>query len=206
MKEKILEYAAQEFLHYGFKNVTMDDLAQKLGISKKTIYEYFSNKNQLVFEASHKIFDSVMEAIRNIYQNETDPIQGLFEIKKIALKYLIDNQLSPQYQLQKYYPEIYSELKEKELIVLGALFKKSLEKGIKSELFRKDIDTDFVTRLYFNGIRGIRDITLFPVEKYKIEKLMLQYFEYHFRAIATPKGLVLFQSYNTKESLWKKSP
>jgi len=201
MKEKILEYAAQEFLHYGFKNVTMDDLAQKLGISKKTIYEYFSNKNQLVFEASHKIFDSVMEAIRNIYQNETDPIQGLFEIKKIALKYLIDNQQSPQYQLQKYYPEIYSELKEKELIVLGALFKKSLEKGIKSELFRKDIDTDFVTRLYFNGIRGIRDITLFPVEKYKIEKLILQYFEYYFRAIATPKGLALFLSYNTKESL-----
>ncbi len=111
MKDKILEYASQEFLHYGFKNVTMDDLAQKLGISKKTIYEYFSNKNQLVFEASHKIFDSVMEAIRNIYQNETDPIQGLFEIKKIALKYLIDNQQSPQYQLQKYFPEIYSEVK-----------------------------------------------------------------------------------------------
>ncbi|MGA1770657.1 MAG: TetR/AcrR family transcriptional regulator [Flavobacteriaceae bacterium] len=201
MKEKILERAVQDFLSYGFKNVTMDDLAQKLGISKKTIYEYFDNKNQLVFEASHAIFDTVMADITNIYKKETNPIQGLFEIKKIALKFLIDDQQSPQYQLQKYYPKIYSELKEKELTVLGSQFKKSLEKGIKTGLFRSEIDTDFVTRLYFNGIRGIRDISLFPVKKYKIEKLLIQYFEYHFRAIATPKGLELFQSYNAKETV-----
>ena len=201
MKEKILESAVQDFLSYGFKNVTMDDLAQKLGISKKTIYEYFDNKNQLVFEASHAIFDTVMADITNIYKQETNPIQGLFEIKKIALKFLIDDQQSPQYQLQKYYPKIYSELKEKELTVLGSQFKKSLEKGIKTGLFRSEIDTDFVTRLYFNGIRGIRDISLFPVKKYKIEKLLIQYFEYHFRAIATPKGLELFQSYNAKETV-----
>jgi AcrR family transcriptional regulator len=201
MKEKILERAVQDFLSYGFKNVTMDDLAQKLGISKKTIYEYFDNKNQLVFEASHAIFDTVMADITNIYKQETNPIQGLFEIKKIALKFLIDDQQSPQYQLQKYYPKIYSELKEKELTVLGSHFKKSLEKGIKTGLFRSEIDTDFVTRLYFNGIRGIRDISLFPVKKYKIEKLLIQYFEYHFRAIATPKGLELFQSYNAKETV-----
>ncbi|MDA0937812.1 MAG: TetR/AcrR family transcriptional regulator [Bacteroidetes bacterium] len=201
MKEKILERAVQDFLSYGFKNVTMDDLAQKLGISKKTIYEYFDNKNQLVFEASHAIFDTVMADITNIYKQETNPIQGLFEIKKIALKFLIDDQRSPQYQLQKYYPKIYSELKEKELTVLGSQFKKSLEKGIKTGLFRSEIDTDFVTRLYFNGIRGIRDISLFPVKKYKIEKLLIQYFEYHFRAIATPKGLELFQSYNAKETV-----
>ncbi|MDA0774577.1 MAG: TetR/AcrR family transcriptional regulator [Bacteroidetes bacterium] len=201
MKEKILERAVQDFLSYGFKNVTMDDLAQKLGISKKTIYEYFDNKNQLVFEASHAIFDTVMADITNIYKQETNPIRGLFEIKKIALKFLIDDQRSPQYQLQKYYPKIYSELKEKELTVLGSQFKKSLEKGIKTGLFRSEIDTDFVTRLYFNGIRGIRDISLFPVKKYKIEKLLIQYFEYHFRAIATPKGLELFQSYNAKETV-----
>ena len=203
MKEKILERAVQDFLSYGFKNVTMDDLAQKLGISKKTIYEYFDNKNQVVFEASHAIFDTVMADITNIYKQETNPIQGLFEIKKIALKFLIDDQQSPQYQLQKYYPKIYSELKEKELTVLGSQFKKSLEKGIKTGLFRSEIDTDFVTRLYFNGIRGIRDISLFPVKKYKIEKLLIQYFEYHFRAIATPKGLELFQSYNAKETVWE---
>lgn len=201
MKEKILERAVQDFLSYGFKNVTMDDLAQKLGISKKTIYEYYDNKNQLVFEASHAIFDTVIADITNIYKQETNPIQGLFEIKKIALKFLIDDQQSPQYQLQKYYPKIYSELKEKELTVLGSQFKKSLEKGIKTGLFRSEIDTDFVTRLYFNGIRGIRDISLFPVKKYKIEKLLIQYFEYHFRAIATPKGLELFQSYNAKETV-----
>ena len=73
---------------------------------------------------------------------------------------------------------------------------KSLEKGVKMGLFRADIDFEFISLLYFNGIRGIRDPKLFPPQHYKFEDLLMQYFSYHLRAIATPKGLELFNSYN----------
>lgn len=48
MKKKIITKATELFLSIGFKSVTMDDLAQSMGISKKTIYQYFENKNQLI--------------------------------------------------------------------------------------------------------------------------------------------------------------
>ena len=82
MKKKILDCAIADFLVYGFKNVTMDDLAQKLGISKKTIYDNFSNKQELVAEAANTIFENVSSTIQKIHREEIDPVKSLFDIKK----------------------------------------------------------------------------------------------------------------------------
>ena len=78
--------------------------------------------------------------------------------------------------------------------------KESLKKGIKMGLFRKEIRIKFITRIYFNGLRGIRDINLFPLDKYKIDELITDFFEYHLRAISTKKGLSLLKNYKQKYS------
>ena len=73
----------------------------------------------------------------------------------------------------------------------------SLQNGIDTDLFRAEIDVEFVSRLYLNGMRGIRDIEIFPIEQFKIEELFENYLDYHLRAIVTPKGLkslTLFKS------------
>ena len=80
------------------------------------------------------------------------------------------------------------------------MFKESLKKGIKMGLFRKEIRIKFITRIYFNGLRGIRDINLFPLDKYKIDELITDFFEYHLRAISTKKGLSLLKNYKQKYS------
>jgi hypothetical protein len=64
------------------------------------------------------------------------------------------------YQLQKYYKAIYQKLKAKEFEVLGSFFSESIKKGIETGLFRPEVDINFVTRIFFNGIRGIQDIEL----------------------------------------------
>ena len=97
MKKKILDCAIADFLVYGFKNVTMDDLAQKLGISKKTIYDNFSTKQELVAEAANTIFENVSSTIQKIHREEIDPVKSLFDIKKEVTKYYNDVQNSPQY-------------------------------------------------------------------------------------------------------------
>jgi hypothetical protein len=65
----------------------------------------------------------------------------------------------------------------------------SLKNGIKLGLFRKDINVDLISRLYFNGMIGIRDKEIFPLEIYEQTFLMENYIEYHLRAIVTNKGL-----------------
>ena len=184
MKSIIIEKATKLFLQLGFKSVTMDDLAVSLGISKKTLYIHFENKHQLVKEVAYSIFEKVTRDIIKIKEGTSNPIEELHCVKMEAMKYLGSEKTSPNYQLQKYFPKIYEDLKTKEYQYLG-------------EMVKSEIDVEFVSRLYLNGMRGIRDIEIFPIEQFKIEDLFENYLDYHLRAIVTPKGmksLTLFKS------------
>ena len=197
MKSTIIEKATKLFLQLGFKSVTMDDLAVSLGVSKKTLYIHFENKHQLVKEVAYSIFEKVTRDIIKIKEGTSNPIEELHCVKMEAMKYLGSEKTSPNYQLQKYFPKIYEDLKTKEYQYLGEMVKSSLQNGIDSGLFRTKIDVEFVSRLYLNGMRGIRDIEIFPIEQFKIEDLFENYLDYHLRAIVTPKGmksLILFKS------------
>ena len=191
MKEKIILKAAELFLSLGFKSITMDDLAQSMSISKKTIYLFFNNKNDLIISCTEHIQYQLLKKINEIRNNAKNPIIELFEIKKEAMKILGNTEAAPQFQLQKFYPEIYQKLKDRELHLFRDNIHESLNKGIKLKFFRKEINIDFITRIYLNGMRGVRDINLFPINEFKVEKLIEDFIEYHLRAISTPKGLEL---------------
>jgi len=195
LKRDIIVSASSLFLQYGYKAVTMDDIAEHMHISKKTIYVYFSDKTSLVRSAVFHVFEEVKNKIITVQSSFENPIIALYEIKKIAVEVLGKKDKSPQYQLQKYYPSIYIEIRKKELSAFGETFKTSLKKGMKSGLFRTSIDPDFIMRIYFNGFRGLRDIELFPPEDYDIDQIIGKYIDYHLRAIATPKGLQFLEEY-----------
>ena len=195
MKESIVSHAIPLFLQYGFKSITIDDLALKMRISKKTIYAHFQTKEQLVETSIMEHFDLVIEKILSISKHSKDPIIELYQIKKEVSKHLSNEKNSPIYQLQKYYNSIYQKLKAKEFNVLGSMFSESLNRGVTSGLFRSEINIDFVTRIFFNGIRGIQDIDLFPVDQYKIDHLLIHFSEYHLRAICTPEGVQKLDNY-----------
>lgn len=201
MKEKIIHKASELFLSIGFKSVTMDDLAQSMSISKKTIYQFFENKNKLIIACSESIQGKIIATFKEIRKNEKNPIISLFQIKKEAMKIMGSTETSPQFQLQKFYPEIYENLKDRELDLVRDIFQKSLLNGIKLGYFRKEINTDFITRIYINGMRGVRDIKLFPLDEFKLEKVIEDFIEYHLRAISTKKGITfLNRIYNKSES------
>lgn len=195
MKEGIIQQASTLFLQYGFKSVTMDDLAESMRISKKTLYMHFDNKQQLVGESAQFIFDGACHEIETIKATSEHPIDEFYRVKSAMLKYFQNESASPIYQLQKYYPDIYSMLKDQEYERLGGLVQSSLKTGITTGLFRPNIDVDFVSRLYINGMRGIRDIAIFPQADFNIKTLFESYLEYHARAIVTAKGLAILNNY-----------
>ena len=201
MKKKIADQSIQLFLQYGYKSVTMDDIAKHMGVSKKTIYVHFPTKDQLVEQSALNHLDGIIKRINVISKQSKDPIIELYQIKKEALNHLSSEKKSPQYQLQKYYPSLYSKLKEKEFSALSGLFSNSIFEGIQTGIFRKDIDVDFVIRIFFNGIRGITDIKLFPIETYKIEDLLLNFSEYHLRALCTIEGVRKLDFYKKEINL-----
>lgn len=189
MRNKILEKAADLFLTYGFKSVTMDDIADALGISKKTIYAHFETKTALVKDVSFYMFEIISHGINCICDLKKNPIEELYEIKSFVMHHLKDEKSSPQYQLQKYYPKIFETLKKKQFEVMNACITENLNRGIEQGFYRKTIDVDFVTKIYFNGIMGLKNPEFFSPKHYAMNSLMEMYLEYHVRAIATTKGL-----------------
>jgi len=195
MKEKILIGATDLFLNYGFKSVTMDDIANKLGISKKTIYQHFGNKTKLVEATTLRLFGLISEGINCICDLQKNPIEEIYNIKQFVMEHLKDEKSSPQYQLQKYYPRIFKSLKEKQFCVMQDCVAENLRRGVKLEIYRDTIHIDFISRIYFNAMMVIKDKDLFPEDKFPIAMLMNNYLEYHLRGICTPKGLNILNNY-----------
>jgi len=195
MKENILQKASALFIQHGFKSVTMDDLAEAMAISKKTLYTHFKNKNQLVQESTFYVFNQACSEMEEIKNKAAHPIEELYSVKSAMLKYYHNERSSPLYQLQKYFPAIYAALKDEEYKQLLILVKSSLSLGVTTGLFRPNINIEFVSRLYINGIRGIRDIELFPLAQFDLKSLHEHYLEYHARAIVTPKGLAILNQF-----------
>ncbi|MDC9722261.1 MAG: TetR/AcrR family transcriptional regulator [Urechidicola sp.] len=188
MKCKILEKAGEMFLNFGFKSVTMDDIADELAISKKTIYANYKNKTVLIEAATMSLFEMISHGIDCICELEKNPIEELFEIKNFIHTNLKDEKSSPHYQLQKYYPTIFHSLKMRQLELMDSCVKQNLTRGIDLGLYRKEIDLDFISRIYFIGVTGIKDEETFPINQFEKKHLTNCFLNYHIRAIATEKG------------------
>ena len=199
MRHKILETSNELFLNLGFKSVTMDEIASKMGVSKKTIYKYFENKTELVAAVTDYMFDTVSCGIDGICALQMNPIQEIFSIKRLVMKHLKDEKSSPQYQLQKYYPKIYASLTQKQFHIMQVCVVNNLKQGIEKGLYRTHIDLEFISRIYFNGMVGIKNKDLFPLTDYSMNTLINYYLEYHLRGIATEKGLQELQKQLTQK-------
>jgi len=200
MREKIILKSAELFLTLGFKSVTMDDIANEMGISKKTIYVHFQNKTKLVEAVTFTVFENICQGIDGICEDSQNPIEELYDIKMYVMQYLKNEKTSPQYQLKKYYPQIYQRLHFKQFEKMHESVKESIQKGVDTQLFRPDIDVDFISRMYFNGMVGIKDETIFPQSLFTMDYLMESYLEYHLRAIVTEKGLKILDKFINNQS------
>lgn len=189
MKDKILHKAAELFLSHGFKSVTMDDIATEMGISKKTIYKHFTTKTALVVGVSSHLFEIISKGIDEIRLLKKDPIEEMYEIKKFVMCHLKGEKASPIFQLQKYYPAIFKTIKQKQLEKMQGCMSQNLERGIKKGLYRNNMNLKFITRIYFLGMNGIKDESIFPKNEFSHKEIHEEYLSYHLRGIVTPKGL-----------------
>lgn len=198
MRDKIINRATELFLTLGFKSVTMDDIANELGISKKTIYVHFENKTKLVEATTLEMFELISEGIDGICLLEKDPIEEIYDIKKLVLEHLKDEKSSPYHQLQKYYPKIFNSLKSKQYGLMEDCVADNLNRGIARGLYRADIEVEFISKIYFTCIMALKDKQLFPLQNFSMSSLMNHYLEYHVRGICTPKGLEVLTQINNQ--------
>ncbi len=189
MKKEILHKASELFLDFGFKSVTMDHLAQELGVSKKTIYEYFKTKSDLVEQVAYYVRDRIHAEIDLVQLKQLDPIEEMVDIKRVVMKRLKNEKTSPQFQFQKYYPNIYAKMRESQVCKMEDCIGKNIERGVEEGYYRKDIHKVFICRIYIAGMLNLKDEELFKDSQLSPKELYEEFLKYHLRSIVDAKGL-----------------
>jgi TetR/AcrR family transcriptional regulator, cholesterol catabolism regulator len=199
----ILEKISGLYAKYGIRSVTMDDVARELGISKKTLYGHFADKHDLVKKVVMHHLSTMDKEFINIGKQKLDAIETLLQITDMITRFITDFNPSLNFDLMKYYPEIWAILLEYKRDRVFNSVKENLIRGIKEGLYRKDMNPDVVARLYVSRMRGGMDPELMPMPQNTFSLFFKEVITYHIRGIASQKGLELFESISKKHKLFQ---
>ncbi len=195
IKNNILQKVTALFFKYGIKSVTMDDIARELGMSKKTLYQFFENKNDLITQMFQHEEQCDIEMTKVILANADNALDELMGFAKHGIDEFAKIMSSPTivYDLQKYYRDIWDTFAAgiNNRVYDGT--KVNLERGKKEGLYRMDIDSEIVARFYVSQLMSMIDEDSFSSKKFDKVKLFTQYLIYHIHGIATPNGIALFE-------------
>jgi AcrR family transcriptional regulator len=191
IREKITEGAAELFRKYGIKSVTMDSIATHLGMSKRTIYEVFSDKDEMLISVLKWMAAKQKELVSKILDESENSIVAIFRLLEINRDYFQD--MSPVFQadLKKFHHEVLMKRADKCEMPDYRNNQQVIEKGINEKLFRQDINPDLVNRcLYFLG-KSIMDHDLYPYEDFSRRDVVRNTFINYLKGISTREGLDL---------------
>jgi AcrR family transcriptional regulator len=202
IKDGILVKAGELFLSYGIRSVTMDEIAGNLGMSKKTLYQYFSNKSELIQEIMLAKVEQDKIAFAQIYANSANAVQEILEIAEHVIYTLRKITPALMYDLHKYHHESWCTMQDIRKEQIYAQIKSNLERGLTEGVYRKEIDPDVIAKIYVATVMIISGDEVFPIQTYPKYKVVEMFMNYHIHGIASPKGLALLQLY--KEEIGKR--
>ncbi|MFQ5334476.1 MAG: TetR/AcrR family transcriptional regulator [Flavobacteriales bacterium] len=193
-KSDILEKCVNLFLQYGIKSLTMDYIAQALHISKKTLYQHFKDKSDLVCQAMKAKCEVDRNEIEEIVNTSSNAIDELLSINNYFSELLQSMHPSIHFDLDKYYNDAWRVFNEHRNVHLKCITVNNLEKGIESGLYRKDLNTEIIAQFYIARIDLIFNATVFPTRVYKFNDVQKEMLNYHIRGIASEKGIRYFET------------
>lgn len=195
MRERISSKAHDLVMKYGVRSVSMDDIANALGISKKTIYQYFVDKDELVEAIIENTLGENQEKCTSHRAAAQNAVEEIFSAKKLLREMFSDMNPSILYDLQKYHPKAFARfLKHKNDFLFG-LLRTNLEKGIKEELYRDEINVDIITRFRIESMMMPFNPDFFSKHKHSLLEVEEQLLEHFLFGIVTLKGYKLVLKY-----------
>ncbi|MCA6435036.1 MAG: TetR/AcrR family transcriptional regulator [Bacteroidetes bacterium] len=196
---KILRGAEQLFFKYGIKNITMDDVAKHLSISKKTIYQFFKDKDEMVHSLMALSLDDDKCRIQSAHDNSKNVVEEVFKIMDSMRE--IFSKVNPIlfFELNKYYPETWKMfMKFKNEFILKTV-ENSLLRGQKEGYIRENINVKLLSKLRVElvelGMKG----EMFPHDQFEILEVQLALTEHFLYGVCTLKGHRLINKYKNIE-------
>ncbi len=199
-KERILERSHELFNKYGIRSVSMDDISAQLGMSKKTLYQYFADKEELVDACFSNVMDEHRHRCVADKQQSENAIHEEFLAYDGMTEMLAEMNPSVLYDMQKYHPAAFKKFYEFKYKFLYAVIADNLQRGIAEEFYRPEIDVDVLTRMRIESVMLPFNTEVFPNNRTHLIHIEQQIFEHFIYGIATAKGQKLIQKYKTQRT------
>ena len=194
MKERILQSALNLFWRYGIKSVTMDDIARDLGISKRTIYQHFSDKEAILEQVIEGEIKSQKCELQKLDEKASNPIEQIIYASGQMRDTLANMNPTLLYDLKKYYPKAWNLFQSYKKEHLIKNIRDNLSEGIKLGFYRPDIDVEIFSLLRIEQTVMAFDPTIFPLKNFSMMHIQMQFLLHFLRGILSEKG---FEYYNT---------
>ena len=192
-QKDIIERAGLVFMKLGIRSVTMNEIAYELGISKKTLYNHFKDKDELI----KTIIKAKLKADIEVFQNASVKSENAIDELLMHSKYVIETfkAVNPTvfHDLKKSYPESWKDIFDHKWDFVYHQFLKNIDRGIKEGFYRRDIHKEIYAKMYVSQIETIIEGDIFPWPEFKYDVVFMENFRLHIRGLSNERGLKYFQ-------------
>ena len=192
VKQKIINKSDNLFRTYGLRGVTMDNISSELGMSKKTIYKYFQDKESIATASINFYFSGLLSEINRLNKTCKNSIEYSIKLSRFFRSTI--NDINPLYvkDVKKYYPSLDKIINEYKSKIFFKGVSDNIVRGKKEGYIRKEIDEVILSKLRIEEMEIAFDQDVFPYQEYDFRKVQVQFFDHFMRGILTQKGLEVY--------------
>lgn len=185
---RILDAAQYLFLKYGIRSVTMSDISRELGMSKKTLYVYIENKDDLIEKVLLRDIERDKRDLSAISLTATNALEEMLLMSTEVQKKIQEINPSVIYDLKKYHGIAWQHFEHFHKEFIHSCIYENLQRGIREGIYRQNINPNIISRIYIGFFPVFTDYDLFPVHEYPPQSVLYEFMHYHLNGIVSDKG------------------
>ncbi len=182
-------------MRYGVHSVSMDDIAAQLGMSKKTLYQYYTDKEELVDVVLSALLENNRRQCLADRQKAENAIHEIFQAFDMMQEIFTNMNPSIVFDLEKYHPAVYKKFQQHKQIFLYQVIRQNLERGINEEVYRPEINVDVLTRFRIESMMLAFNSEIFPANRTQLVSIQEEILEHFLYGLSAIKGQKLIQKY-----------
>lgn len=183
-------------MRYGLRSVTMDDIAKELSVSKKTIYQEFKDKTELILLITKRQMDFYLSLFDQVEDKGKNALHELYLFSRVLRKNLEEMSPNLLYDMQKYHLEAWELFKNYKDEHFHSQLVRVLKKGVEEGVFRPEIKPEILAILRMKEAELCFDHTVYPNTKFDYKEVQIEVLDHFVMGLLTDQGRELWNQYN----------
>lgn len=198
-KNRIIQQARDLFLRLGIRSVSMDDIAGQMGMSKKTLYQHFADKDELVHMVVEFETTRVQVDCQKCSTTAENAVEEIFKTMEMVLQHFRDMNPMVLFDLHKFHINAFGKFMEHKNNFLLEIISNNLKRGVEEGFFRQDINIDILAKFRLESMMLAFNMEAFPPAKYNVAEVTVTMIENFLYGLATEAGFKRIEQYKSKK-------